>query len=147
MFQLTLSLPVGVVFLCKGRDIYTLSYSGSCWDLLYYSKGTPGIFKCNPISYQIVVIMSSVALVHMLNLCSVYRGYVCLPSFVLVVDGKSEGHEEQFLVMTSGTAYPLSAASCANFLTCKVSDFRHGILSMLHIPGCTLFNFLPQKSD
>lgn len=43
--------------------------------------------------------MSSVALVHTLNLCSVYRDYVCLPSFVLVVDSKTKGCEEQFLVM------------------------------------------------
>lgn len=62
----------------------------------------PQNIQMYPISYQIVEIMSSVALVHMLNLCSVYRDYVCLPSFVLVVDSKTKGHEEQLLVMPAG---------------------------------------------
>lgn len=37
--------------------------------------------------------MSSVALVHVLNLCFVYTQDILLPSLILVVNGKTKGHE------------------------------------------------------
>lgn len=72
--------------------------------------------------------MSSVALVHVLTLCSLYRQDICLPSLVLVVSGKTKGHEgapgHACFASTTGIGYTPSQASYANFLIFKFSDFR-----------------------
>lgn len=92
----------------------------------------PQNIQMYPISYQIVEIMSSVALVHMLNLCSVYRDYVCLLLFwwwTVKQKATKNSFWSCLLASTGGAGYPPCAACYGNFLTFEVSDFRCGILS------------------
>ena len=126
-----------------------LSHSGSSWDLFYYSKGTSRIFKSNllPNCSNYVLSCFSPYVKSVLCLQTMYVFLLLFWWWTAKPKATKNSCWSCLLASTSGTGYPPSAASCANFLTFKVSDFRRGILSMLCIPVCALFNFPPPKSD